>query len=451
MGFEVTSDLAASELSELLNTLNRFELWAGDWLPGSPATGRVPMKMLIFASHKSFRDYFGTPKFAGFAQPSLTTSTLVIAPRRGERGLQQIALHEYSHYLLRNRLDISLPLWFDEGLASLLSSVEFDSDQALLGELPVTSMRELTAENGPIRLSLQQALTTDYMMDWPRQRIDAFYYWSWLLTHYLMLGGEHEQSALENFLRSRAQPLVAYLDTGYGALERKLRRYVRRKYPEIVQSSPVPAPLDINLRCLTSLERDLLLGAAAVEYNPQGALELTASQQSADPQDVRILVLQSRAFEVLEQPEQALDLAQQAYQRAPENPAVLVNLANQLVHDCVFRQGSQCRALWQQALPFYRRALELDLNRIDAVFGIGLVYLHAGRPGEAVNYLKVAYSRTPWAVHVNFFLGESYRIIGDTRARGYLENARNWSQNAFWRGLAEAALERLDNPQTLQD
>ena len=45
---------------------------------------------------------------------------------------------------------------------------------------------------------------------------------------------------------------------------------------------------------------------------------------------------------------------------------------------------------------------------------------------------------------MNYYLGESYRIIGDTRAWLYLQNTRNWAQNPVWRKLAELALLELD-------
>ena len=54
------------------------------------------------------------------------------------------------------------------------------------------------------------------------------------------------------------------------------------------------------------------------------------------------------------------------------------------------------------------------------------------------------YDRAPWAAVVNYYLGESYRQVGDSRARIYLENARNWAEEEVWRVLAEEAL-RLES------
>ena len=58
--------------------------------------------------------------------------------------------------------------------------------------------------------------------------------------------------------------------------------------------------------------------------------------------------------------------------------------------------------------------------------------------------MRVAYGRAPWAALTNYYLGESYRLIGDSRARGYLQNAYNWAETSVWRLLAQASLEALD-------
>ena len=85
-----------------------------------------------------------------------------------------------------------------------------------------------------------------------------------------------------------------------------------------------------------------------------------------------------------------------------------------------------------------------DGDAIGSLLGLGLAQLYTGRPGEALNYIRVAYSRAPWAALANYYLGESYRLIGDTRARGYLINARNWATEPVWRLLAEESLRRID-------
>jgi predicted Zn-dependent protease len=96
-------------------------------------------------------------------------------------------------------------------------------------------------------------------------------------------------------------------------------------------------------------------------------------------------------------------------------------------------------------VPLLRAALRRDPTQQDAIFTLGLAYLYSGRAGDALNYLRIAHDRQPWTPALNFFLGETYRLIGDTRAEEYLQRARRWSPTELWRRLAEAGLELLDS------
>jgi predicted Zn-dependent protease len=109
----------------------------------------------------------------------------------------------------------------------------------------------------------------------------------------------------------------------------------------------------------------------------------------------------------------------------------------------VLEISEECRARWQESVPLLRASLRRDPERQDAIFTLGLAYLYSGRPGDALNYLRIAHQRQPWAAHVNFYLGETYRLVGDVRAREHLIRARQWSSTEIWRRLAEAGLDLL--------
>ena len=51
---------------------------------------------------------------------------------------------------------------------------------------------------------------------------------------------------------------------------------------------------------------------------------------------------------------------------------------------------------------------------------------------------------------MNFFIGESLRLVGDTRARWYLSNARRWAISPYYQQVSAAALRLLpDEPDKL--
>jgi hypothetical protein len=200
-GFRIISDLSETDLQELLGKFAPFAELVDGFLPGTAIRKPRPLQMVIFKNRGDFRRILRAKKFTGFMQPSLTTNTLVIGPGQRPQDLHTTALHEYSHYLLRNRLDVSLPLWFDEGIASLLSSMKFHAETVEVGDLPRSRMAELvqTERRGGGRqlartpsslnaVSLRQALEAEYILDWSGERLNQFYDWSWLTTHYLLLG-----------------------------------------------------------------------------------------------------------------------------------------------------------------------------------------------------------------------------------------------------------------------
>ena len=145
--------------------------------------------------------------------------------------------------------------------------------------------------------------------------------------------------------------------------------------------------------------------------------------------------------------EAASVLIEEALAVDPGNAEAMVLAADLSVQGCLFDRSEACLSRWQAANRSYRAALRQDPSRYDGILGVGLAELYRGRPGDAVNYLKIAYSRAPWAAVINYYLGESYRMMGDSRASTYLENARNWAVLDIWRVLAEESLRLQDAAQ----
>ncbi|MGE0624746.1 MAG: hypothetical protein AB7I04_03875 [Pseudomonadales bacterium] len=447
--FHLLSDLPEQEQAGLLETLRRIGPVAEPLLPGTPVSQPAALKIIVFSGRDDFRALTGKRKFAAFMQPSLQTNRLLVGPTGSS--LTGTILHEYAHYLLRNRLDVSLPLWFDEGLASVLAEARFDDSTVTLGELPLSRLQSRVSDppEGPQPLGmLNRTLSATAIEDWHQSRIEAFYDWSWLLVHYLYFetleAGPIAGSPLESFLSERDTSLPDFLGETPKSLLRTLQRYVRSRPRQVERASPVVLAGDARHACLSPLDRDLELARAVLVQNPEGALDLISPWLEQRPDDVDLLVVRARIAQAADQPDEALIFSEAALALAPDHAPASILLADLTVWDCLLELGEACRDRWVQARTLYQRALRHDPSRFDGVLGLGLAYLYTGRPGEALNYIRVAYSRAPWAALANYYLGESYRLIGDTRARGYLINARNWATEPVWRLLAEESLRRID-------
>jgi hypothetical protein len=184
--FQLVSDLPETEQRELLQKLLRLEQIAEPFMPGEPVSRSDPLKLVVFQDRKDFLALTGKRKFAGYMQPSLQTNRLLIGPIRGD--LDETTLHEYAHYLLRSRGGVSLPLWFDEGLATLLGNTRLSQDTAVIGSMPAERLERRLDRNAEFlspQQRLNRTLEASDLQTWRSERINEFYDLAWLLVHYL--------------------------------------------------------------------------------------------------------------------------------------------------------------------------------------------------------------------------------------------------------------------------
>jgi tetratricopeptide (TPR) repeat protein len=440
--FRLVTDRPRDAAEDMVRQLQMFRLVAESYLPGIPNESNLPLKIVVFGNLRDFRRAVGGADVAGYMQPSLSENLMVVGPDPLTRGEHESLFHEYVHYLLRTRMNIHIPIWFDEGLAGLLSSATVDGQSVVIGAMPQPYLRT-TIDNGDLRLT--QVLETDDARRWRGERLRAFYAWSWLLTHRLLLGQEaglpDQRPALAEFLGESRPSLPEALALSPRAMERGLERYLGRSVAKRThEGEPATSPAGAY-RCLGDNEKTVEIALAILPHNPDLAVRKLRARLAGDAQPATLWLALSLAEEAVGEREAAVAAAREALAHAPTDPSASARLAGALVLGCILEVSATCRSRWQEATPLLRRALREDPNQQDAIFMLGLAYLYSGRPGDALNYLRIAHRRQPWAGHINFYLGESYRLIGDRRrALEHLQRAQQWSPMEVWRRLADAAL-----------
>ena len=440
--FRLITDASETEARQMVRTLQAFRPVAARYLPGRANPADPPLTVMVFDGRRDFRRAIGT-SVVGFLVPSLDENLMVVGPDPNAFAPWDSLLHEYVHYLLRTRLDVNLPSWYDEGLSGMLSSARLEDGRVVVGELPTEALRHGIDES---RLSLAEVLEAEDVWDWRRERTRGFYDWSRLLVHRLALGHldgrEDWRAGMERYLADDAPSLPAALGQTAQSMARELERYLR---DPVTVAHPATPPPETALphRCLDASEIVERVALAVLHHNPRDAARRIEARLEADPDNAGLWRTLSLAREAADDSEGALTAARQARTLAPEDPATAVRLAGALAMGCITRASEACSARWREAVPLLRGALARAPRRQDAIFLLGLAYLYSGRAGDALNYLRIAHRRQPWAAHVNFYLGESYRLIGDSRARAHLEQARQWSPTGLWRTLAEAGLREL--------
>ncbi len=442
-GFQLITDAPRKDAETMVDLLQLFRPVAERYLPGTANAADPPLTILVFSRVRDFRRAIGSSALVGFMQPSLTDNLMVVGPDPHADGEHESLLHEYVHYLLRTREDINIPGWFDEGMASLLSTARVSDDGMVIGELPRQRVERSIRE---ARLSLADVLEAEDVWDWPAPRIRGFYDYSRVLVHRLVLGHEAGRpdwrTALADHLSGAEPSLAAALGVSTAQLGRRLDRYLARA-GTVTAPMPEEQAMPAEFRCLSDAERTRRLSVAILQQNPKLAVRQLRRALGGNPDDPSLWIAMSQAQESNDAPEDALAAARHALSLAPGDPAAAVRLAGALAVGCILEVSDECRARWQEAVPLLRTSLDRDPTHQEAIFILGLAYLYSGRPGDALNYLRIVHRRQPWAPPVNFYLGETYRLIGDSRAEAHLERARRWSPNELWRRLAEAGLERL--------
>jgi len=444
--FRLVTDLPSEEARALARRLQRFREAVEPYLPGTPFTRDPPTLTIVrFAEARDFRRATRNRYVGGFMRSALARNRVVAGPGDLALGADEPVLHEYVHYLLRRRRGVNLPPWFDEGLAGVLSTAEFARDAVVVGELPTRALRR-AIRGTPMRLPA--VLDAEDFWDWHPVRRRAFYAWSWAFVHRLLLGREvgleDRRAALEAYLGGRG-PIEGVLDNHWRRTERALMRYLDRRAPtesHRVARPPLPAGFG---HCLGPSERVRELVLSTLHHNADEAVARLRERLVADPDDAGLWMTLSKAEVARDNKQGAVKAARRARRLAPSSVSAVVQLAHALTMGCIFEQSPQCREHWQEVVPLLRDALARDPTRVDAVFSLGLSYLYSGRPGQAMNYLRIAYAHQPWAPHINFYLGECYRLVGDARAREHLQRSRRWSSTEVWRRLAEQALDDLES------
>ncbi len=446
--FELLSDLPRNQMRELATSLMRFREAAQALVPRHQSPAPPPLKIIAFRRARDFQRVFAVRQIAGFMQSGLERHTLAFGPDGQGFDTTRNAFHEYTHYLLRSRQGINFPIWYEEGFASLLSTLRITDKGVTVGHVPKGLLQRI----GMPRMTIRELVGEHFELDWARHDLTRLYANAWLLVHMLHLGhlgglpayheGIPEMLGHIDAGMSTSQAMEEALGAGPDQLQRQMRQYARkRKLPtRRLPVTPV-APATLDERCPDETEVRQTLAMAAVSRNPEYALGLFERILDADPDDLDALVGLSLA---VEDPARARDAIERVLAVEPRHADANVRMAELKLAGCRGVTTADCRDVWDASARHYRLALRSRPDGVGAAYGLGVIYLHTNQPGDAVNYLRVAYRRAPWAPRLNFYLGEAYRLTGDkARARAHLTKAMYWESDERRRERASMALALL--------
>ena len=455
--FEIVTDLRERKALALAASLDRFRIAASALLPGDvdarwAASPTPALRLLVFKRARDFAGLFGFPRIAGFAQPSLRQSLLVFGPSPSGK-LDTIAFHEYTHHLLRSRVTLNLPIWYEEGFASYLATLDVDkNDVVTVGRGPYPLLLHLLKKP---KVRVEAVMEEHFRVDWQRHDLNDIYILAWGIVRFLLHAkqptGERHAAAVGAFLDAidRGTPSPSALREQIGIAPQNLHELMRRHYERFHNTQPpvfkfrLPSyqPPPFQYECLDEANKLLALADAVSRHRPERAKTLYEQLLEQLPGHTAALVGLSR---VQTYERKALAIAERAAAAAPANATALVRLAETLMASCPRLTDDGCARTWTQAARAYARALSLDPLRADAALGLGVFHLHTSQPRDALPHLRAALARAPWSPRIHFYLGHAHRRAGAVReARLHFRKTAHWHPDPRWRERAFKELDQL--------
>lgn len=446
--FEMVSDLPRERALELVVQLDRFRSAASALLPGGSREAAPPIKLVAFQRARDFATVFNSTHVAGFTRPSLDQSLLASGPDPNGEHLNRNIFHEYVHYLVRSRATLNLPIWYEEGFASYLSTLSIDpAGIVTVGRIPYAYLRGVLLLPG---LSIPDVIAERFRLDPRRHDLSDVYGLAWAIVRFLHHAeddnGERYASRLRDMLTaideglSSEEAMESTLGLDTEGLKRRLRNYYDKDQLPVFQfRTETRDRMAFRRDCLDPVDTRKHLAEVAALHNPRFANQLYDSILAEKPDDVDALVGLSRIVSG----SRSLELARRAYRIDPKHPAAIVRMAEIEVGACQ-ANSADCGDALVNAIDLYTEALSSGRHRVAAAYGLGILSLYVERPVDALEYLRAAYARAPWSPQIHYYLGEAYVRSGDSkRAVPHLRKTAYWHPVESWRQRARQVLARL--------
>jgi tetratricopeptide (TPR) repeat protein len=460
--FEIVSSLSANDTIDLARDAELFhsatEFVLGTTFP-APA---VPTRIYAFDGRGLVRpfDVRGEP---GYFLPSLRAATIVLRTGDGWRlDATESLRHEYVHYLLRNHGGFERPLWFDEGAAEFLSTVEVKDGHVDLGRFRTDHVTLLRDQPW---IPLIRILRTGDLEDWGRRKRRIFQAESWAFVHYLNFGrGEsgRGQAQLGRYFRRIADGVSheRAVEQAFGVsssdLDRELQHFVRSKrFASVVfrlqHSEPAEAPET------RPLERDEVL-----THLGWLSLSLARAKQAQryferavgdDPENARAHAGLGAADALRGRWEAAIPHYKRAVGIAPDDALNQVDVGAYYGGRARATGDAEARASFAAlARHHYARSWELGDPLPEAYAMYGATFLLEGEAMErAMEPLEAANRMLGSSLEIKLLLARLYSKLGRHRqARAQVVAVFSRTHSAAMRDTARDLLARIDESLALR-
>ncbi len=386
-----------------------------------------PVRIVAFSSPKEYEPYGPNEAAAAYYVTDSRRDYIIMSSIAPES--YRMSVHEYTHLIL-GHANVKPPIWFNEGLAELYSTMKQVGKKVQVGDIIPGRLLELRQSNR-IDLATLTAVGHDSPFYNEKRRAGVFYAESWALTHMLLLSPEYKacKSKVVPLLfegKPAATDFPQACDRSLLEVQKDLMSYVRG-------SRFFAALFDVQLE--KHAEAPDVDDASPLESGAVLADVLLLAHKRAEAK-ARFEEL-AKDYPKSWEPEAGLarlawfyrnyDEARRHFARAAE----LGSTDPQLYLDYASLDAANSALL--------RKALELRPDWQEAQYRLGLSLITEGKYQDAIDDFRRIKKVTP-AQAFQFFYGlayASYRLDQKPQAAKYIEDARKWAK-------APAEISRVD-------
>lgn len=421
-----------------------FEQVRSFFLKATHSSGRsaLPVRIVAFSSDKEYKPYRASEAAAAYAMSGHDRDYIVLSGTGSEN--YPVAVHEYVHLLMKPAGD-KVPLWLNEGLAELYSTLKPVGKRVQVGDILPGRLLVLQQSKW---LNLETLIAIDHNSPYynEKSRASVFYAEAWALTHMLMLT-EPYRTKLPQFLVAAANgDQKAAFEQAFGKkiweVWMDLQAYLRRNsfniavfHVELEKSAEQP-----EIREATALESGLVLANLLVAVRKRDEAR-QAFAELARQNPLRPEVEEAFGYFALSDRETAE--ASTHFARAVELGSA--NAKFYYDYATLLHQSGERHA---EGIPLLRRAVELDPGFTKARYYLGLRLLAERNYEEAVKHLSQVKRMDREEAYPLFqALAHAYHQLGNqAEAITAAERAKKFARNPDETAAAERMLEFLKQP-----
>ncbi|MDP9169987.1 MAG: tetratricopeptide repeat protein [Acidobacteriota bacterium] len=409
------------------DTILYFEQVRGFFVKAAPVPfpGEFPVRIIVFKNREEFSKYSANPIEIAYYAAGEKRDYIVMADPSHES--YAIAVHEYMHLIIRHS-GLHIPVWLNEGLADVYSSLRPVRDGVAVGDLIPGRVQALTTGRWLTFDSLTSASKRSSVYN-EAERAGVFYAESWALTHMLFLSPEYRDNfgkfvvALHRG-RSSAEACEIAFGRSSAQVFQDLEKYMagRKFYGRVFQTKLPKAQAQAETSTLSDWDSRLML-ADLLAATGRADRARTEYQQLEREQPGQPEVMQSLGYFALAAKDFPLarEYFEKAFAAGESDPQMCLRLA------MLEREADQPA---DKILPALERAIHSRPDYADALVQLGLMRIKLHDFPAAINVLMSIENVTPEQASPLFSgLAYAYLQTGDlANARKNVETARKWAK-----------------------